>query len=70
MTINPDNIVYWQWGMLNLNATIVFTWLVMALLTVVSWLVTRRLSTGTRISHWQNLLEVLVILSVFIWILK
>ncbi len=61
MTINPDNVVYWQWGMLHLNATIVFTWLVMALLTGVSWLVTRRLSTGTRISHWQNLLEVLVI---------
>jgi len=61
VTINPDNIVVWQWGMLHLNATIVFTWLVMALLTGVSWLVTRRLSTGTRISHWQNLLEVLVI---------
>lgn len=61
MTINPDNIVYWQWGMLHLNATIVSTWLVMALLTLVSWLVTRRLSTGTRISRWQNLLEVVVI---------
>ena len=60
MTISPDGIVYWQWGMLHLNATIVFTWLVMALLTLFSWLVTRRLSTGTEISRWQNLLEVLV----------
>ena len=60
MTINPDNIVFWQWGVISLNATIVFTWLVMALLTLVSWLVTRRLSTGTQLSRWQNLLEVLV----------
>jgi F-type H+-transporting ATPase subunit a len=60
MTISPDNVVYWQWGPLSLNATIVNTWLVMALLTLCSWLVTRRLSTGTEISRWQNLLEVLV----------
>jgi F-type H+-transporting ATPase subunit a len=60
MTISPDGIVFWQWGPFSLNATIVFTWLVMALLTVGAWLVTRRLSTGTEISRWQNLLEVLV----------
>ncbi len=61
MTINPDSITFWQWGILQLNATIVFTWIVMALLTLISWLVTRRLSTGTSISRWQNLLEALVV---------
>lgn len=60
MTISPDSIIFWQWGQFSLNATIVFTWLVMALLTLISWLVTRRLSTGTEISRWQNLLEVLI----------
>lgn len=60
MTISPDGIVFWQWGAFSLNATIVFTWLVMALLTLGSWLITRRLSTGTDLSRWQNLLEVLV----------
>ena len=60
MTISPDSIVLWQWGPLHLNATVVFTWLVMALLTVGSWLITRKLSTGPEISRWQNLLEVLV----------
>lgn len=60
MMINPDAIVFWQWGMVSLNATIVFTWVVMALLTLISWLVTRNLSTGTDFSRWQNLLEVLV----------
>lgn len=60
MTVSPDGVVFWQWGMFSLNATIVFTWLVMALLTLMSWLVTRRLSTGTELSRWQNLLEVIV----------
>ncbi|HNP26261.1 MAG TPA: F0F1 ATP synthase subunit A [Nitrosomonas sp.] len=60
MTISPDDIVFWQWGLFSLNATIVFTWVVMALLTLISWLVMRRLSTETKISRWQNLLEVLV----------
>jgi len=32
----------------------------MALMVVGSWLITRKLSTGTRLSRWQNLLEVLV----------
>jgi F-type H+-transporting ATPase subunit a len=60
MTISPDSIVFFQWGAFSLNATIVFTWLVIALLTLVSWLVTRRLTTSTEMSRWQNLLEVLV----------
>lgn len=61
MTISPDSVVYWQWGSFTLNATIVFTWLVMALLTLGSWLVTRRLSEGPELSRWQNLVEVLVV---------
>jgi F-type H+-transporting ATPase subunit a len=58
--MTPDTVVYAQWGPLPLNATIVFTWGVMLLLCLGSWLITRRLSTGYRISQWQNLLEVLV----------
>lgn len=60
MTISPDNVVFWQWGAFRVNATLVFTWLVMALLTLISRLVTRRLTTDTALSRWQNLLEVLV----------
>jgi F-type H+-transporting ATPase subunit a len=52
--------VYWQRGFFHLNATIFFTWVVMALLTIATWLITRHLSTGEKISRWQNLLEVLV----------
>jgi len=60
VNISPDEIVLWHLGALPVNATLLFTWLVMALLTLVSWLVTRRLSTDAGISPWQNLLEVLV----------
>lgn len=58
--ISPDEIIFWQHGPVVLNATIVITWGVMAVLVVGSWLVTRNLSTGPRMSRWQNLLEVLV----------
>ena len=60
MELSLDSLVLWQRGPVLLNATILYTWLVMALLVVGSWLGTRRLSTGARISKWQNLLEVLV----------
>ena len=60
MTISPDSIVFWQWGAVSLNATLVFTWAVMALLTIGAWAITRRLSDGPELSRWQNLLEVLV----------
>lgn len=58
--ISPDQVLFWEWGPIHLNATIVFTWGVMALMTLGSWLVTRRLSSGTKVSRWQNLLEVIV----------
>ena len=60
MNITPDQFVIWQWGPVTLNATILYTWLVILLLAVGSWLITRRLSTSTTMSHWQNLLEVIV----------
>lgn len=61
MNITPDQIIFWQWGMVTLNATLVFTWLVMTLMVLTSWLVTRRLSTSTQMRPGQNLLEVLVL---------
>ena len=60
MTISPDGIVVFEWGWLRLTATVVWTWAVMALMTIGSWLITRRLQTGTELSRWQNLVEVIV----------
>ncbi len=60
MELSLDQWVFWRRGPALLNATILYTWLVMALLVLGSWLVTRRLATSGRISRWQTLLEVLV----------
>lgn len=60
MRISPDEIVLWQWEAVTLNATLLFTWIVMAVLVVLARLVTWQLSDTERLSHWQNLLEVLV----------
>ncbi len=62
MHISPDAVVYWRAGFVQLNATIVFTWLIMALLTLGSLWVTRDLRTGQRIPRLQNFLESIVVL--------
>jgi F-type H+-transporting ATPase subunit a len=58
--ISPDQVILWQWRFITLNATILYTWVVMALLTVGSWLVTRTLSSDPPFPRWQNFLEVVV----------
>jgi F-type H+-transporting ATPase subunit a len=60
MEISLDNWLLWQWGPVHLNATLAYTWLVMALLTCGSWLVTRRLVVDPPLSRWQNLLEAII----------
>ncbi|MDZ4760227.1 MAG: F0F1 ATP synthase subunit A, partial [Alphaproteobacteria bacterium] len=60
MRLSPDEIIFWQYGFLKLNATIVYTWALMLVLAAGSMLVTRRLSTGQERSRWQNLLEIVV----------
>jgi F-type H+-transporting ATPase subunit a len=60
MSISPDTLVIWQWGAATLNATLLWTWVIMAMVVLGSWWVTRRLSTTIELSRWQNLLEVVV----------
>ena len=60
MRLSPDQLIFWQHGVFVLNGTIVFTWALMLVLVVGSWLVTRRLSTSMTRTRWQNLLEIVV----------
>lgn len=60
MRISPDEWIFWQHGVLKLNATIVFTWVLMLLMVVGARLITRRLKTGVQISGWQAGLEIIV----------
>ena len=43
-----------------INWTIASTWIVMIVLMIVSWLATRYLKTGNKVSHWQTAMEVVV----------
>jgi len=60
MEFNPDQLVYWQWGFAHVNATLFFTWILMALMVLLSWVTTRNLTTGPELSVKQNMLEVIV----------
>ena len=53
-------MLFWRYGLVELNGTILFTWIIMAILAVGSWLITRRLSSGVEITRWQNMLEAIV----------
>ncbi|RMG40290.1 MAG: F0F1 ATP synthase subunit A [Planctomycetota bacterium] len=62
MNLNPD-VPLWPeapFPLNHVNATLLYSWVVMGLLTGLSAYVTRDLSTGPRMSRLQNLLEVIV----------
>ncbi len=61
MVISPDEQVFWQHGFFKLNATIVTTWAIIAVLAIGARLITRRLTTDIRISRWQSVLEIIVL---------
>jgi F-type H+-transporting ATPase subunit a len=60
MEISPDAIIIFQWNGIHINATIFYTWVVMVLLIFISWLATKNLTIGPKMSRWQNFLEVIV----------
>lgn len=60
MHLSPDEVVFWQYGIFKLNATIVYTWGLIVLLALGSKLITRRLSKDHNRSRWQNFLEIIV----------
>jgi F-type H+-transporting ATPase subunit a len=60
MHLSPDEIIFWQHGFFKLNATIVYTWGLMAVLVIGAKWVTRNLSKELQRSRWQNLLEIIV----------
>jgi F-type H+-transporting ATPase subunit a len=62
MEITPDLTNYWEFGWIKINATILYTWIVMAILVIGSILITRRLSPDPhKLSKGQNVLEIIVL---------
>ncbi|XZE55065.1 F0F1 ATP synthase subunit A [Planctomycetaceae bacterium SH139] len=60
MRLSPDELVFWQYGWFKLNATIVFSWVIMLAMAIGAKLITRKLSTDHQRSRWQNLLEIVI----------
>jgi F-type H+-transporting ATPase subunit a len=61
MQLSPDDHIFWQYGLVKVNATIVFTWLLMVVLAIGAKMITAKLSKGLQRSRWQNLLEIVVV---------
>jgi F-type H+-transporting ATPase subunit a len=61
MHLSSDQLIFWQYGFLKLNGTIVYTWGLILVLTLGAKLITRRLTTGRNISRWQCALEIIVL---------
>lgn len=57
MELTSDDIIFWRYGPLVLNGTLVYTWLVMLILAMGSWLLTRRLESESSPGRWQHMLE-------------
>ncbi len=60
MRLSPDELIFWQYGFIKLNATIVYTWGLMLVMVIGSKIITSKLSTGLERSRWQNILEIVV----------
>ncbi|MBA3937216.1 MAG: F0F1 ATP synthase subunit A [Planctomycetes bacterium] len=61
MHLSPDELVFWKYGFITLNATIIYTWGLMLVLVAGAFVITRRVSRDLARSRWQNLLEMVVI---------
>jgi F-type H+-transporting ATPase subunit a len=57
MTINPDSMELFRIGLIPINATIFYTWVVMTVLCVASYAITKNLKTHGKITRWQSILE-------------
>lgn len=60
MNLSPDQTIMFEvWG-IPINATIFYTWVVMAVLTLVSMLITRNLRPDVPPNRWRTMLEVIL----------
>ena len=60
MRLSPDELVFWRYGFVVLNSTIVTTWVLMLVMSVGAKLITRNLVTEGVISRCQGFLEIIV----------
>jgi len=61
MEISPDQWIILYIGPLGINATIVFTWVIMALLTLSALLVRLFVSSTGELTRWQSMWEAIIL---------
>ena len=61
MHLSSDQLIFWQHGFIKLDATIVYTWVLMLVLAMGTWLITRRFTTELTVSRGQCALEIIVL---------
>lgn len=61
MNLSSDQQILWQHGLVNLNGTVITTWVLMIAMSLGAKLITRGLTTGGSMSRWQAILEIVVI---------
>lgn len=59
--IDPDQQILWEYAFFKVNLTILMTWVLMVVMVVGSWLITRNLSGSINISRWQSMLEIILL---------
>lgn len=62
MKLSPDQTVFWEYGSIHINLTMVTTWVLMAVMVISSGWITRNLKSDIRISRWQLILEIIVLM--------
>jgi F-type H+-transporting ATPase subunit a len=60
MKLSSDQTVFWEYGFVTINLTIVTTWALMIFLVVSAAMITRNLKSNIKISRWQCFLEMIV----------
>ena len=60
MNLSPDQHLFWQRGMVDLNSTIVTTWVMVLGLSVAARLACRNLTPHGAISKWHSAFEIIV----------
>ena len=60
MNISTDELIFWKYGFININATIIYTWIVIAILTLASYLTRRSILHHNVIGKYENFFEILV----------
>lgn len=59
MNISTDELVFWRYGFININATILYTWIVMAILILLAYVTKRSIVNHKVIGKTENFFELL-----------